>query len=605
MALITTKQVRTVDFLRLLSVLTKPKLQTMLQLPVDAWEEAGVYLGWESKIFIESDLQRPQLEQSQMRLSSDYYGGTTYYIRENSYSGHPSESVNVKIMASDYNPPTDVVRQCLYPTNTYITLEFYDDNGISIKTSETNPILFSWCYILEDGTTRFGAPFTAIDSFKWVSSGGVSYSLANVLNIWTRYNTNTSFKVNFNTKVFYNRASAEDYINTGSTDGELSPSTDETLDRTTVLYMRATEYKSEFSIRKPATQLGNTKEIKFYVRSKTDTGEKIKFIERAVFGFVFRDKQAQHITVWNDVANVTTGRAFSSNNPDSSTSNGYRCIYNIIHPVTTETLTVESTDSTIPQVDLYWYDDNGYMGSHSGYYGVGSTITVPSGATGYKIEFKRSDGARNPISVMGGLTLAFSSESTATDYKNLAFVKNPAFDVYKIELNGQDITNSFDWSQRWTVWTNNNLFDGYYYWSNIVTNMYVFDSYENAVNAIEHGIIDGLLVNANIGDTEKTPLEDNEIDYDGGMSETFLLTKDTINQLADRLTIEVSADGSVLRNMFVGLSMHNNPVDVVIDLFALPIEVTDFVTTEVSKIDFNPRTRTTSDNSEDDPPSNT
>lgn len=578
MSLITTKQVRTVDFLRLLSVLTKPKLQTMLQLPVDEWENAGVYLGWENKFFIESDLQRPQLEQSQMQLSSDYYGGTTYYIRENSYSGHPSESVNVKIMAADYNPPSNVIRQCLYPTNTYITVEFYDDNGLSIKTSETNPILFSWCYILEDGSTRFGAPFTAIDSFKWVSSSGVSYSLANVLNVWTRYNTNTSFKVNFNTKVFYNRASAEDYINTGSTDGELAPSEEVSEDRTTILYMKAQEHKSEFSQRVPSEKIGNLRNIEFYVRSTKDTGEKIKYIERAVWGFVHNDIQPQTHNIWSDVSGVTTGRAFSTNNPESSTSNGYRCIYNNVVVCNVSTITLVCESSSIPQCDFYWYSNGVYTGSHSGYYGIGSTVNVPSGVDGFKIEFKRSDGARNPISVMDGLKLISKIEGNATTYRNITFVKNPNFEVYKILENGVDVTNSFDWSSRWTVWENNNLFEGFYYWSNIDTNMYIFESYQKGLDAINTGIINGLLKDSfNIGGTIETPLSDNIINYDCGMSETWILSEEQSKKLAKQFNMELNDNNTnIVGDVIIGLSMYQNPIDVIVDFFNIPIDISDF-----------------------------
>lgn len=587
MALITTKQVRTVDFLRLLSVLTKPKLQTMLQLPVDEWENAGIYLGWENRIFIESENERPKLTQTQMQLSSDNYGGTSYYLKSNSFVGVPSESDEATIYASDYNPPTNVVRQCLYPSNTYITMEFHDTNGLSINISERNPIEFQWCYILEDGTTRFGAPFNTIEAFKWVSGAGVSYSLNMNLNIWTRYNTNTSFKVNFNTKVFYNRASAEDYINTGSTDGELAPSEEVTEDRTTILYMKAQEHKSEFSQRKPSSNVGNMRNIEFYVRSTKDTGEKIKYIQRAVWGFVHNDVQPQTHRIWSDVGNVTTGRAFATNNPESSTSNGYRCIYNSIVPCNVSTLTLVCESSAIPQCDFYWYSNGVYTGSHSGYYSIGSTVYVPSGVDGFKIEFKRSDGARNPISVMTGLELISKIEGNATTYRNITFVKNPNFEVYKILENGVDVTNSFDWTTRWTVWENNNLFEGFYYWASIDTNMYIFESYQKGLDAINTGIINGLLKDSIGLGTIETPLNDNIINYDCGMSETWILDEASARKLATQFNMELNDNNTnIIGDVIIGLSMYQNPIDVVVDFFDIPIKIDDFYEAEYDTFSF-------------------
>lgn len=314
-------------------------------------------------------------------------------------------------------------------------------------------------------------------TYSWSSTSG--YNTFNRLLhgiLWNTHFVSSSIQLKTNYYIFETETDLDYYLRTG--DGSKALTTKPVAkDRTTELYLYAQEFNSEFSIKVPSNVL-DFKQIKFSVRSTTESGDKIDNISRAVIGYIV-----------------------SGNDMD--------------------------------------------------------------------------------------------------EYKNLKFLKNSNFEVTKIETrtNGgewQDVTGTFDWSSVYTVYSDTVYYDGYYWWSNISTNMYIFDNMANAIKGLL-GLTDGLLKNViGKGVLSKTALTDNMIDYDIGMSETYLLTQEKVNQLANRFNQIVTSDGNILGGMFVGLAMHNNPIDVCIDLFALPIDVTDFVTTSTHSINLGVTTSPTS-----------
>lgn len=124
--------------------------------------------------------------------------------------------------------------------------------------------------------------------------------------------------------------------------------------------------------------------------------------------------------------------------------------------------------------------------------------------------------------------------------------------------------------------TDKNIF---YYFANVSTNMIIYDSMESARDDVDRlrGGLDGL---------DETEYNGNSVEFDLGMSDTYLLDSGEVRQLANIFNMNVDPDGSILSGMYVALSMHNNPIDVCIDLFALPVNCSGFVETDYTNIIF-------------------
>lgn len=85
----------------------------------------------------------------------------------------------------------------------------------------------------------------------------------------------------------------------------------------------------------------------------------------------------------------------------------------------------------------------------------------------------------------------------------------------------------------------------------------------------------------------------NSADYDVGLSECWLLTKESVQSLGKKFntTVDRTQDNSsayVVGDWILGLSAYANPLDVVCDLFYLPVDVSDFVTSSVGSFTFSP-----------------
>lgn len=593
--------------------LTPTVARTMLQIPWYAWEDAGI----ETKL----DITRIQVQPTPTSVRpiisigvSDISGiGATVengvITREGGLSSHcETQCIESSIVGEPYTVyggymNGDIVDMSFYTNErneVYIGLAYGAayNRGTSFVFGYKNASNF----YATTGTTPNNSTYPAND--KALYCDGVSIN-----NVFACVDLSCLFKAcSFDFKVscpmFSTYNGFVKFRDTGDNSEEIEAltNTDPGIDRSTVLFLEAQEYKSEFSIRQPNEKIGNKKRIEFYVESTDKTGNKIDYITRAVWGFVHNDSTKKTRTDYANAGNIKNNEnavGYVGGYLTFSADNTKGLIKNVRVPSgqyhlkcsggLTALIVYEDLNGLIYKIDLWNSMPLTFNVTQE------SILTIIFNKNNEP--FTLTDYSPELYTLTGGGEL--------TDYKNITFVKNPAFNVYKILENGVDVTRSYDWSRRFTVWKNNVLFNDEYYWSNIVTNMYIFETYQKGLDAIQSGIIDGLLSDSPIPDTTPTPLSDNEIDYDGGMSETFLLTKADMNKLADRLTIEVSADGSVLRNMFVGLSMHNNPIDVVIDLFALPIQVDDFVETEETSIDFNPRTHQDPNDGGDDLPSNT
>ena len=117
--------------------------------------------------------------------------------------------------------------------------------------------------------------------------------------------------------------------------------------------------------------------------------------------------------------------------------------------------------------------------------------------------------------------------------------------------------------------------------------MYIFDTLQHAVDAMT-GAIDGLLKFTEEEETTPTPLNENDILTDVGMSNTYILTEVSLKTLTQCFNVQVDTNANLFSKMFVGMSMHSNPIDSCIDLFAMPIDAEDFCECEWETIDFNP-----------------
>lgn len=207
----------------------------------------------------------------------------------------------------------------------------------------------------------------------------------------------------------------------------------------------------------------------------------------------------------------------------------------------------------------------------------------------FTVEHYDNDG--NEIDKWNRTVIGFVRDGQSGHY-NLAFLNNPNKKISKITLDGveQDITG-FSWLTPVTTYTENKedtiQDQTYYYWSDINTNMYIFDTLAHAQDALE-GLMDGLVKTFQGDDLVKTTLNDNNLAFDTDMSDVFVLDQSDVQALARRFNAQVDVQGNLFADLFVGLSMHQNPIDCSIDLFEIPIDITAFCTTSNYHVRFSP-----------------
>lgn len=95
--------------------------------------------------------------------------------------------------------------------------------------------------------------------------------------------------------------------------------------------------------------------------------------------------------------------------------------------------------------------------------------------------------------------------------------------------------------------------------------------------------VDGNAVPGRIPDSDDMISAENGANYDCGLSECWLLDTENVSKLASifNTTIDRSSPGAselVLAEWVQGLSCYSNPLDVVCDLFYMPINVSDYIT---------------------------
>ena len=96
-----------------------------------------------------------------------------------------------------------------------------------------------------------------------------------------------------------------------------------------------------------------------------------------------------------------------------------------------------------------------------------------------------------------------------------------------------------------------------------------------------------------IGEGDEMLGNSNTADYDVGLSECWLLSKESVQALGKKFntTVDRSQDNSsayVVGDWIVGLGAYPNPLDVVCDLFYLPVDVSDFTDSTISYFTFSP-----------------
>ena len=183
---------------------------------------------------------------------------------------------------------------------------------------------------------------------------------------------------------------------------------------------------------------------------------------------------------------------------------------------------------------------------------------------------------------------------TNTGHYNLGFMENTATkNLVKIRVDGVEVSkNSFSWVTGLTTYTENTKDviedQTYFYWSDISTNMYIFDTLYHAQQVID-GIEEGIINMFEGDDLTNTHLNDNDLDFNTDMSDCFVLDQADVQALARRFNAYVKADGSIISDLFVGMAMHENPIDCNIDLFEMPIDVSGFCEVENYVVKFSPR----------------
>lgn len=211
-----------------------------------------------------------------------------------------------------------------------------------------------------------------------------------------------------------------------------------------------------------------------------------------------------------------------------------------------------------------------------------------------KFEFivKMRDKDGNAINKYNRGVIGWVDDSNADGRKNLRFMKNTATNNYLYaNVDGTKIEN-FDFTNAYTTYTKNFKPDDdiYYYYANIQTNMYIFDTLANAQNFLD-GLNDkliGILEDfSQIDNTTDTVMNDNDVASDTNMSNAYILSKVDLHLLARAFNVQVN-NGNIVQSLFVGLSIYQNPIDCNIDLFGLPFEVSEFTDYTPETIDFNP-----------------
>lgn len=95
--------------------------------------------------------------------------------------------------------------------------------------------------------------------------------------------------------------------------------------------------------------------------------------------------------------------------------------------------------------------------------------------------------------------------------------------------------------------------------------------------------VDGNAVPGRLPDSDDMISAENGADYDCGLSECWLLDTENVQKLASIFNTTINKNGDnavtgVVAEWVQGLSCYSNPLDVVCDLFYMPINVDDFVT---------------------------
>lgn len=213
-----------------------------------------------------------------------------------------------------------------------------------------------------------------------------------------------------------------------------------------------------------------------------------------------------------------------------------------------------------------------------------------------KIEFvvKARDDKGETIPKFKYGVIGVVDDENPNGYYNVKFEKDGNIDnVVKIYVDGQEVSD-FNFGTCESVWSDNfKPNDGaWYYYARVQTNIKITS------------LLGDALQSAQGDDLEPMEFNDNGIRLDTGMSETYILTNYDLHRLAECFNVQVTSDGGLLSSMFVGMSMHQNPIDCCIDLFALPFDANEFCTTATETIDFNPvinnPTPSTTDDGDDD-----
>lgn len=190
--------------------------------------------------------------------------------------------------------------------------------------------------------------------------------------------------------------------------------------------------------------------------------------------------------------------------------------------------------------------------------------------------------------------IGFVNDNINTGHYNLGFMENTATkNLIEIRKDGTKIDkNSFPWITPQTTYTENTKDviedQAYFYWSVINTNMYIFDTLAHAQQVIQ-GIEEGIVKMFEGDDLTNTQLNDNDLDFNTDMSDCFVLDQTDVQALARRFNAYVTSSGDIVSDLFVGMAMHENPIDCNIDLFEMPIDVSGFCEVENYVVKFSPR----------------
>lgn len=227
------------------------------------------------------------------------------------------------------------------------------------------------------------------------------------------------------------------------------------------------------------------------------------------------------------------------------------------------------------------------------YRSVNSTRTNKSKVEEHEWRFKvaKYDKDGNEIDKWNRTVIGFVRDGETGHY-NLAFLNNPNKVIEKITLDGvEQPIGTFPWLTPLTTYTENKedviQDQTYYYWSSINTNMYIFDTLAHAQDALE-GLMDGLVKTFQGDDLVNMEMGDNDLAFNTNMSDCFIMGTIGLHDLANRFNYVVTDNGKLIPDLFIGLSLHQNPIDCNIDLFEMPFDLNDFCETEDYTVKFSP-----------------